>query len=89
MSLVKLWRTVVETFDSLRPSRMFYEPKHASDQEAYAPKHGQEYVGRHRRDLGETPYKTPGRATDRGNWGDEQTGLYPVVQPMVLIGEVL
>lgn len=37
--------------------------------------------GRHRPNPAETVYHTTGRATNRGNWGDEDTGLWPVVVP--------
>lgn len=54
----------------------------------YSPRHGgggtadqHQHIGTHRVIKTETPYKTPGRATNHGNWGDEDTGLWPIVTP--------
>lgn len=40
------------------------------------------HVARHAWSKLQTPYQTPGRATNRGNWGDEDTGMWQVVLPL-------
>lgn len=48
------------------------------DERAKTPRN---YVARHLVKASETPYSTPGRATDRGNWGDEPTAAWQIIPP--------
>lgn len=52
--------------------------RHRKDKRADTPV---AYVPRHLVKKTETPYSTPGRATDRGSWGDEPTQPWSIIPP--------